>query len=92
MSNTCVCCGRDIPEGTQFCHSCDILASKNCPTCSSVLELMNKSKYITEEGFGYSTIFHCNSCHEDWELEEEYAAQPIKYSPLPPVFKRKFWG
>lgn len=23
MSNTCVCCGREIPEGRQVCLSCE---------------------------------------------------------------------
>ena len=23
MSETCVCCGREIPEGRQVCHICE---------------------------------------------------------------------
>ena len=23
MSDTCVCCGREIPEGRQVCHICE---------------------------------------------------------------------
>lgn len=90
MRNICVSCGNptELPEGTEICldcqrtlHTSDVI----CPNCGSGLEIMSKSKYNTVDGFGYSTIFHCNHCQNDWEKEEEYIAKPI-------LFKRKYWG
>ena len=87
MDNTCVACGNpmELPEDTQLCQKCQKEAGAYCPSCNSVLEVMNISKYLTVDGFGYSTLFHCNTCHNDWEKEAEYVAKPVQ-------FKRKFWG
>lgn len=56
-----------------------------CPECGAVLEVMICHWYNTIDGHARNTIFHCNVCHNDWEKDEEYVAQPVK-------FTRKFWG
>ena len=90
MRNTCVACGNpaELPEGTEICLDCQKQIQDSevlCPNCGSMLEIMNNSRYNTAGGFGYSTLFHCNQCYNDWEKEEEYIAKPV-------VFKRKYWG
>ena len=90
MTNTCVMCGdpTELPEGTDVCHRCqrgEYTTGVRCPNCGTILEVMDRSTYKTSEGFGYSTLYHCNHCHNDWEKEEEFIAKPI-------VFKRKYWG
>lgn len=90
MDNICVMCGRELPTecDSMICNKCqkgNNHVRPRCYDCGERLELINISRYNTTDGFGYSTIYHCNSCHADWEQEEEYISQPIK-------FKRKFWG
>ena len=88
MEDTCVCCGRVIPEGSHVCYRCKNGSGNDsvlCPTCGAVLEVMNSSWWNTSEGICCSTVFHCNTCHNDWEKEAEYIAKPV-------IFKRKFWG
>lgn len=88
MVDRCVVCGELVPEGRQVCLRCENAgdsAGVRCPTCGSTLELMDSSWYFTGDGFGCSTIFHCNVCHNDWEKEAEYVAKPVE-------FKRKYWG
>lgn len=29
LSNPCVCCGKEIPEGWQVCKDCEFIARKN---------------------------------------------------------------
>ena len=67
------------------CAKGECLKNPLCPSCGAVLETMDTSRYETTDGFGYSTIYHCNCCHNDWEKEEEYIARPV-------IFKRKYWG
>ena len=90
MDSTCVMCGRELAteSGSMVCPRCqqgDYIKNPLCPNCGTTLETMNISKYETIEGFGYSTLYHCNCCSNDWEKEEEYHALPV-------VFKRKCWG
>ena len=88
MANTCVCCDAVIPEGTQFCRSCENSSSNDrvlCPQCGSVLELISSHWYNTCYGHARNTVFHCNICLRDWEKDEEYVAKHVK-------FNRKFWG
>ena len=88
MVDTCVCCGAIIPEGRHVCQNCENAEDNSgvlCPTCGTVLEVMNSSWYFTDDGIGCSTLFHCNACHNDWEKEAEYTAKPVK-------FTRKYWG
>ena len=88
MIDRCVCCGDIIPEGRQVCSTCEKHfdnPATHCPDCEAPLIVMNTSRYFTDDGFGYSTLFHCTICHSDWEKESEYIAKPVQ-------FKRKFWG
>ena len=90
MDNTCVMCGTELSTecGSMICPKCqkgDFPKNPPCPSCGTVLEIMNTSRYETIDGFGYSTIYHCNQCGDDWEREEEFVAKPV-------IFKRKFWG
>lgn len=90
MDNTCVMCGRVLATecGSMICTKCqkgDYPKGPLCPSCGTALETMNTSRYETTDGFGYSTIYHCNHCGSDWEKDEEFVAQPVK-------FTRKFWG
>ena len=90
MDNTCVMCGAKLPTecNSMVCSKCqrgDYPKNPLCPTCGEELETMDTDRYETSDGFGYSTTYHCNHCHNDWEKEEEYIAKPIK-------FVRKFWG
>ena len=90
MGDTCVMCGSELftESNSMICSKCqkgDYLEGPLCPTCGTTLETMNTSRYETVDGFGYSTIYHCNNCHNDWEKEAEYVAKPV-------IFKRKYWG
>ena len=90
MNNTCVMCGADLPTecNSMVCPKCqrgDYPKGPLCPTCGTILETMDISRYETTDGFGYSTIYHCNHCDNDWEKEEEFVTKPI-------IFKRKYWG
>ena len=88
MENICVCCGEIIPEGRQVCYRCEHGGNNTgvlCPECGAVLEIMSCHWYNTIYGHAHNTIYHCNMCHNDWEKDEEYVAQPVK-------FTRKFWG
>lgn len=31
MSDTCICCGRDIPEGRQVCMQCETMPTSFAP-------------------------------------------------------------
>ena len=104
MENTCVCCGRIIPEGSQVCSTCVALAFNvpqktyikfNCPECGAPLEVL--ADYLIEEhpagfgSFGYelrNIIRHCNKCHCDWENEWCTENGDVGESQL----RRKFWG
>jgi hypothetical protein len=46
---------------------------------------MSSHWYSTCDGHARNTIFHCEVCGSDWEKDEEFIAQPVK-------FNRKFWG
>ena len=88
MVDTCVCCGDIVPEGRQVCYRCEHGDNNDgalCPECGAVLEIMSCHWYNTIGGHARNTIFHCNVCHNDWEKDEEYVVQPVK-------FTRKFWG
>ena len=91
MNNTCVMCGNpaELPEDTWICPKCQRGAyptgKVRCPNCGCPLEVMDTTRYNTSDGFVYSTLYHCNECHTDWEKEEEYVCKPV-------IFKRKFWG
>lgn len=90
MLNTCVMCGdlTELPEGTHVCHRCEkgrASADIRCPQCGSALELMSSHWYNTCNGHARNTVFHCCACKSDWEEDEEFVAQPMK-------FTRKFWG
>ena len=90
MVDICVMCGRELATecGSMVCTKCqqgDHPKPPLCLSCGTRLEVMDVSRYKTSDGFGYSTIYHCNHCGDDWEREEEYIAKPIK-------FPRKFWG
>jgi transcription initiation factor IIE alpha subunit len=50
MVNTCVCCGRVIPEDSQVCQDC-LSQGIKCPECGSVLELVATSKGIINDEF-----------------------------------------
>jgi transcription elongation factor Elf1 len=83
MRFTCTCdrtkyipCTIDLSEEENYF---------TCPECGAVLEIMSCHWYNTIDGHAKNTIFHCNACHNDWEKDEEYVAQPVKFS-------RKFWG
>lgn len=84
MGNTCVCCGKSIPEGTQVCQDC-LNKGIKCPECGTVLELMATSKGIINDELILFKLYHCNNCHLDWELEANYIGDPVE-------FTRKFWG
>jgi len=88
MVDRCVMCGDIIPEGSQICKRCennDSCAYTMCPSCGSPLERMSYHWYNTGRGHAKNTVFHCNTCYLDWEKDEEYIAQPVK-------FTRKIWG
>lgn len=88
MVDRCVICGDIVPEGTQVCRRCENSSSNDgvlCPQCGHVLELMSSHWYNTRDGHARNTVFHCNTCGSDWEEDEEFIAQPVK-------FTRKFWG
>lgn len=90
MTDICVMCGAELPTecNSMVCTKCqqgDYPKGPLCPNCGTALETMAMSKYETTDGFGYSTVYHCNQCGNDWEKEEEYVAKPVK-------FVRKFWG
>ena len=90
MDNTCVMCGAKLPTecNSMVCPKCqsgEYPKNPLCPTCGEELETMNTSRYETSDGFGYSTLYHCNNCGNDWEKEEEYTVKPVK-------IVKKFWG
>ena len=84
MENTCVCCGRVIPEGGQVCTNC-LNEGIKCQECGSVLELMATSTGIVNDELVLCKLYHCNNCHLDWELEASNVGDPTE-------FTRKFWG
>jgi RNA polymerase subunit RPABC4/transcription elongation factor Spt4 len=104
MYNTCVCCGRVIPEGSQVCPICvaesfdvpkRLYMEFNCPECGTPLKVL--ADYLIEErlamfdSFGYERrdlIRHCNKCHCDWENEWWTEFGDVGESQL----RRKFWG
>jgi predicted RNA-binding Zn-ribbon protein involved in translation (DUF1610 family) len=101
MENTCVCCGREIPEGSQVCYMCMNGMRKrtyiefNCPECGAPLEVL--AEYLVAKSvarfdcFGYEKrelIRHCNNCHCDWVNEWENQFGDVGESQP----RRKFWG
>ena len=104
MENTCVCCGRVIPEGSQVCPICVALAFNtpnntyiqfDCPECGAPLQVWSEevleSKPGSFDSFGYerrALIRHCDRCHRDWENEWETQFGDVGESQL----RRKFWG
>ncbi len=90
MDNTCVCCGAALPTEScsHVCKKCENLDGDHhvpCLNCGEPLSVINYHWYKTVAGHAKNTVFHCESCRLDWEKDEEFIAQPIK-------FKRKFWG
>lgn len=86
MENTCVCCGRVIPEGSQVCSICISRATytkRNCPECGKPLEVYydgpNSSHH---EPF---LIRHCEKCLCDWESDWYDDGNESE-------LRRKFWG
>ena len=47
MDNTCVCCGKVIPEGTMICKSCSNETKET--TNISILDLIKESKKTVQE-------------------------------------------
>lgn len=47
MENTCVCCGKVIPEGTMICKSCSNETKET--TNISILDLIKESKKTVQE-------------------------------------------
>jgi hypothetical protein len=104
MGNTCVCCGREIPEGVHVCYICvaeptgaqrRTYMKFDCHECGSPLEVW--ADYLIEErpakfdSFKYerrNLIRHCNKCHCDWENEWWTGFGDVGESQL----RRKFWG
>ena len=84
MENTCVCCGAIIPEGRQVCQTCEEVKYV-CPECKGGLTLMYTGDYITEKQLFIHKIYHCESCHCDWESMTSYIGAPENLA-------RKFWG
>jgi len=84
MINTCVYCGDIIPKGMETCPIC-FNRGVVCPKCGDTLEVMDTSNCIIDDKLTLCTLYHCNSCHLDWEREANYIGEPVK-------FTRKFWG
>lgn len=88
MANTCVMCGdtTELPEGTHVCMACQQTApAQLCQNCSSHLRLMYSNQSIYGDNLVVNRLFHCETCHCDWEQTSTYT---LKHSEM----KRKFWG
>jgi hypothetical protein len=86
MANTCVMCNSpiELPEGTQVCFACSH-AKENCPDCGSALRFMSSCSCHTGSAVLHSKLYHCETCHADWETENP-TVETTKH------LKRKFWG
>lgn len=89
MDDRCVICGAWVPEGRQVClrceRCCDNTNNRICPECGSSLRLMDICKYITPDQFLYCKLYHCHTCHSDWESIGEDSKKEYR-------LHRKFWG
>lgn len=67
-ANTCVICGRDIPEGSQVC----VICGKTEPR--DMVEVKHGYWKQTQEPLGWKDIdcVECSACHETWILDEDF--------------------
>lgn len=45
MNNTCICCGKDIPEGQMVCYSCSRVVKATSPLTEKNKNTLAKSKF-----------------------------------------------
>lgn len=54
MTNKCVCCGEEIPEGTQVCYTCEkkygigVKKKRTCDVCGAPLP-KGRARYCSHE-------------------------------------------
>lgn len=56
-----------------------------CNACKTLLRLMHIDQQANNDTLTVNKLYHCESCHRDWEIEEIYTLKSR-------CTKRKFWG
>ena len=89
MVDRCVSCGAPVPEGRQICITCekcyDNYNKMRCPECGSGVKLMDVCEYATKDQVFFCKLYHCNTCHSDWEsICDDIDTES--------TLTRKFWG
>lgn len=70
-SDTCVICGRDIPEGSQVC----VICGKTEPR--DLVEVRHGYWKQTQEPLGYRDVdcVECSICGESWIMDEDLSLE-----------------
>jgi hypothetical protein len=63
----------------------NICYSNTCTDCGGAIVLMSSCQYDNGSQVLCSSIYHCENCHTDWELESTVDGQTYE-------LRRKFWG
>lgn len=68
---TCVCCGRDIPSGSQYC----VICGKTEPR--DLVEVKHGYWKQTKEPLGFRDVdcVECSVCGESWIMDEDLSLE-----------------
>jgi predicted nucleic acid-binding Zn ribbon protein len=63
MNNTCVCCGKVIPEGRQICPTCGDITNKNFKSNNSEIMRNKQVEELAAYLSQFTPILSENNCH-----------------------------
>lgn len=63
MNNTCVCCGKVIPEGRQICPTCGDTTNKNLKSNNSEIMRNKQVEELATYLSQFTPILSENNCH-----------------------------
>lgn len=63
MNNTCVCCGKVIPEGRQICPACGDITDKNFKSNNSEIMRNKQVEELAAYLSQFTPILSENNCH-----------------------------